>query len=785
MAGRFRHPTQIVGVIGRLVCGCFVGPKEHTTPTIEINSSSTSLQLKSRSREPLRHDSVLCQRPLTTTSSRSPTVVSPSENGNAASSLAVPSRRNSFPASTTQTTASSKRDDSSEQPAEPPPGSTSSIIEGNSASHVINPDAPIDVAVESVSGLLSTFKLQSRVIDTPVSELGDEVIENRANGVQASHRSEHLAENELSTAKPHDDDNEPDLRHQLIDAQYDPWEDYRYFISNNDLRRIITPKSIIRQMRTEKTLDGVHIQEGTTTMISERAHKLFAILVYARLGHHIPEFLEEGIDDTHLPFSRIKIRDDDKRFSLCSYKRQGEPIKCMANWDQDEINNLEKTQWYMLAPILEFTDRIEHYEFQRNCIPPWMEDHECSRSGRKGTSVAGSFGSVWKIRIHPAHQRVVQEASLGERATTKVSCLPTHEIECPYPYAALKQLHATDEESFRLEATMLKEFRSHSHAHLVKLLATFRWKDKYYFIFPYAESNLREYWRATPISAFSYGNVFWTLKQCRAIASALHVVHTQRYTHAPCVDSTHEEKGRYGRHGDLKAENILWFPEQGVEFGRLVIADFGMTDFHKRSTRSDIPAGNITGSPSYEPPELRLHSTISRAYDIWTLGCLYLEFITWLVCGSYILEKFPVARREKDPTEGNIVDDTFCTIVGEGSPGRSTKAATLRSGVSAWIQDLHEMPRCSAFVHDFLDLIANEMLLVEPKARIRIEHLNNEIQQMIIKAEDPRYLIQGAPRIPRDQPRPHQASLAAMRLDGYQFLGTSDGTPLPSKASSD
>lgn len=92
--------------------------------------------------------------------------------------------------------------------------------------------------------------------------------------------------------------------------------------------------------------------------------------------------------------------------------------------------------------------------------------------------------------------------------------------------------------------------------------------------------------------------------------------------------------GKYGRHGDIKPDNILWFKNiPGSNYGAsgiLRIADFGLGRFHGRESRSNDPAGNNPASPTYKPPECKLGKFISRAYDIWSLGGLYLEFITWM-----------------------------------------------------------------------------------------------------------------------------------------------------------
>lgn len=337
---------------------------------------------------------------------------------------------------------------------------------------------------------------------------------------------------------------------------------------------------------------------------------------------------------------------------------------------------------------------------------------------------------------------------------------------------------------------MLKLLGRREHTHLVSLLATFRLKKQYYLLFPYADSNLREYWKRTPLPDFSEVTVLWTLSQCKAMASALHNVHEYRSTHHPSSqaplpsdagssDTSEDEERLYGRHGDLKAENILWFLDEARnERGHLVIADFGLTDFHKMATRSDVNPGYINGTPSYEGPEMMLHSKISRAFDIWSLGCLYLEFVTWLVCGWEHLERFPDARRRLCGPE--MIDDTFFTIV-DGEH----RTAVVRQSVKDWINDLHEMPRCSAFVHDFLNLISERLLVVETHDRARIAQLNTDLARMKQKGEKrSSYLTAPIPTPPRLQTNLHPLSLAAVvQNDASKAPGPNEGTPLPARSS--
>jgi serine/threonine protein kinase len=347
-----------------------------------------------------------------------------------------------------------------------------------------------------------------------------------------------------------------------------------------------------------------------------------------------------------------------------------------------------------------------------------------------------------------------------------------------------------NEKDFESELAMLKAFSRSKNPHLIKLLATFRLENSYYLLFPYAESNLRQYWKETPLPLFDKVTVTWTLRQCMAIACGLFRIHEYSSTKHPYTLPSHQQQSKisgehlYGRHGDIKPENILWSVEKTPDAadhinqqGLLLIADFGLMEFHRGGSRSFMLPGNIHGTPTYAPPEreLRFRFKISRAYDIWSLGCVYLEFITWLLCGWKDLDRFSERRGMIVPVQGmesayNIDDDTFFTIVEED--GRAHHAI-LRESVKEWMKELHEKPRCSGIIHEFLDLISEQMLVVDPTKRITCGRLNKKFQDMLSKAKkDADYLT---------APRPSQSGHSI--LDGSargttQSPGLTEGTQL-------
>jgi hypothetical protein len=188
------------------------------------------------------------------------------------------------------------------------------------------------------------------------------------------------------------------LRDDLCDARIE-LQPFRYFIAVDDLRRLITVDSISAELARCNAEFGNH-ERGQEIMekISQVAWKLFAILVYVEQGHRIIDFLDENIDDTDLPFVRSDETSTSVNFKLCSKKKSSQPIKCMLLWNQRLVNDFGRDQWCMLAPIFEYTDEIEHYELDDNCVLPWIE-----RSDRAINE--GGYSTVCKVAIHPAHQQ--------------------------------------------------------------------------------------------------------------------------------------------------------------------------------------------------------------------------------------------------------------------------------------------------------------------------------------------------------------------------------------------
>jgi serine/threonine protein kinase len=222
---------------------------------------------------------------------------------------------------------------------------------------------------------------------------------------------------------------------------------------------------------------------------------------------------------------------------------------------------------------------------------------------------------------------------------------------------------------------------------LTELYATFVVKSdggtQYSFLFPWAEGGSMDHLlKKSPTRVIEHTAtnprllLQWLAEQCYGLADGLRSIHDTRaeaielaMEPSPALSpevtrnlkelSKEVPKGQdnidqdiFGIHGDLKPENILHFTQSQSQgptgLGTLKIADFGLTQFFTRSRRSPlaiIPGVHLPALLTYSAPELMLkHEKYSRKADIWALGCIFSELISWVVLGREGVDKYCRAR---------------------------------------------------------------------------------------------------------------------------------------------
>jgi serine/threonine protein kinase len=254
-----------------------------------------------------------------------------------------------------------------------------------------------------------------------------------------------------------------------------------------------------------------------------------------------------------------------------------------------------------------------------------------------------------------------------------------------------------------------------THPNLVHCLASFTFGADTYLIYPLAEEgNLEEFMEKyrRPNTEFTQS---WLVTQLRGLAAALLVIHDQE--EAPTAQShlrvEQAASGRTGYVHDIKPENILVIIRKGQiilfrlsDFSCAKVVEFITSISGKRDTHLTV---SKSGTPNYRPPESQTGKT-SRPYDLWSLGCVYLELLTWFVEGYEALEAFREARFGF-VCPGKIEDEGFY-FSAEGGENANWR---LRNAVITKLNVLR--PKCEGALKEILDVIPF-LLSINPKQRM-------------------------------------------------------------------
>jgi serine/threonine protein kinase len=262
-----------------------------------------------------------------------------------------------------------------------------------------------------------------------------------------------------------------------------------------------------------------------------------------------------------------------------------------------------------------------------------------------------------------------------------------------------------------LEEEWKREVKAHidtnklHHQNIIEFMAAIT-RGQRYLMFRWADGgNLREFWQSNRKPQLSVSLVRDVMIQLRGLADAL--------------DKLHGYGGGGGsyRHGDVKPENILRVRTKPVshselDVGTLKIADMGLAKHHTVVTEFRPPTSMRYTTYRYEPPEvipgISANSGRSRRQDIWSLGCVTLELIIWLLYGADVLNDFN--------------DKWIVGEMGEQSPyfeieGKSrNKTAKVHPAVDATMDALSRDQECrvgeNTALKDLLRIVRTKLLVV-------------------------------------------------------------------------
>ncbi|KAJ0115718.1 protein kinase [Diaporthe amygdali] len=202
------------------------------------------------------------------------------------------------------------------------------------------------------------------------------------------------------------------------------------------------------------------------------------------------------------------------------------------------------------------------------------------------------------------------------------------------------------------------------------------------------------------------------------------------------------------------------------DFGVLKISDFGETRFHQAETRMRHQPSTTAVTMAYSAPEFEQEpdGPVSRAYDVWSLGCVYLEFATWLLLGAQGVEDFAQDRlKEGRQSRGDIgVDNFFRMVASDGSSPGNIRANTRLSPVVKEcvkervriLQNISQThPDVDPALNGFLNLVLERMLVTGEHRAKSLEVLNT-LQFLFRELRDKKHegsLFPTSSKVPEEQ----------------------------------
>ncbi|KAH8751296.1 kinase-like domain-containing protein [Diaporthe sp. PMI_573] len=364
------------------------------------------------------------------------------------------------------------------------------------------------------------------------------------------------------------------------------------------------------------------------------------------------DLMQDGVYDDDLPLSPVEVKGADSQFGRkLNTTEPTVPLACFRKWSPAQVNYFGKLQRQVKAEVLEnWPIQLSVFEVPNHSVLPFMQ---CKR-------IHDGNSEVFRVEVHHAHHRF-KDSTKG----------------APF---ALKVLEAKDELTFKLEVKALMKIRQNQH--LVTAVTAFKYQNKYHLMFNWADGGtLADFWKRESPS-LTHDSMCWLAQQCHGLADGLCGIHNAQISvqELADVDTQHElphpeanaepddHDKIHGRHGDIKPDNILWFSDEENQYklGVLKITDFGVTAFHNAKT-TKVPAEHVPRTITYAAPEVEVSQEddeplVSRPFDIWSLGCVYLEFITWTLLDKKGVLEFEQRRMAEKVTRRRFEEDSFYSI---------------------------------------------------------------------------------------------------------------------------
>jgi serine/threonine protein kinase len=312
----------------------------------------------------------------------------------------------------------------------------------------------------------------------------------------------------------------------------------------------------------------------------------------------------------------------------------------------------------------------------------------------------------------------------------------------------LRRLLDKSEERFNANVTELYRYLENQNTeHIVDLLARFKYRDQFHLLTLWPSMDWATYTKNNAQPNLTQDFILWFAVQWEGISNVVHCVHQYE------IDVI-KPKGiqNFGRFPSPDPASNYWLDPSDIvlfspkepntintstsEAGILQIRVYGrfptsssLRGFHSSSMNAN--ASSLEYSPYWAPEQIFDERPLDGSSDVWTLGCVLLEAVTWLLSGAKAVTEFAELRNFEKISLPQIMHDYYT----EFSEfffwfDLERQVAQLKPSAAGWIKKLREHPKCTQYLWELLGLIEDKMLQVDCKMRIRLQDLTLRLRQM-------------------------------------------------------
>ncbi|GIK06306.1 hypothetical protein Aspvir_001953 [Aspergillus viridinutans] len=457
-----------------------------------------------------------------------------------------------------------------------------------------------------------------------------------------------------------------------LDGEFVPRDVLNQRVTYDVIRKVLEETEIYR-----------HLESALVHGILKECQRCFAILVDIGINDYIWALLQSSMKDCHLPISREQFLEKFKSTvspTVRSGSKNPSTSRSGGPMERDRLQKLADMfclrQREYLAPILH---EGSHYGSEDG-IMPFLRIEK--------TFYSYDDESLF-VHVHPAHHDLgVENVDAGYQVA-----LRSLKIDAIGPD---NQFLMSDDPS-GIEIL-----------HLLRAIASYRqWEQggtpqPIRLIFPILGPNLDDVWRQSLVTDSSRQFLRFCLYQMTGIAEALAFV----------VQSDPEE--RFISLRQITPSSIQWCKHSLSTF------QSGTLRLDLRTLIADQSKGPVRQSEEAYRAPYEAEGDDVLIYDcVWSLGCIFFEFLIWAVMGSTNLQKFREARGGAN-----------APFYSKTSSSDNYQGFEVSPEVCRWGDMLLNEPELPPEVRRFSEYLLQHVLVVDPSARVSARQLASESEDL-------------------------------------------------------